>query len=59
MQRRPRALRFLLLVTALGMIVGCGGGGVEPNVPATLTPEQEQEILDQVEGASAQEQGQS
>ena len=58
MRRCPRALRHVILVAAFGMMAGCGGGGVEPNVPATLTAEQEQAILDQVEGTSSQEQGQ-
>jgi len=55
---RLRAFSPLLLaiVIVAGSCVGCGGG-VEPDVPATLTPEKEQEILEQVEGTASQEQG--
>jgi len=43
---------------AVFALVGCSGGA-EPDVPAELTPELEQEILDQVEGSAAEEEGQS
>ncbi len=51
-------LSLAFLVLAMPGFVGCGGG-VEPDVPATLTPEKEQEILDQVEGTAAGEAGKS
>lgn len=50
-------LTLSFLVLAMAGFVGCGGG--EPDVPATLTPEKEQEILDQVEGTAASEEGKS
>jgi len=46
------------LLIAMFCLLGCGGGA-EPDVPATLTPDQEQEILDQVEGAASEEEGKS
>lgn len=51
-------LAFIFLGLTVTGLVGCGGG-VEPDVPAKLTPEKEQEILDQVEGTSASEAGKS
>ncbi len=53
-------MRLFLLTTlmiATVTLIGCGGD--DSDVPATLTPEQEQEILDQVEGAAAEEEGKS
>ncbi len=58
MRRMLQIFYLVVVVITVGYTVGCGGGA-EPNVPASLTPEQEQEILDQVEGAAAQEQSQS
>ena len=52
-----RLFRLSTLMIAVAA-VGCGGGA-EPDVPATLTPQQEQEILDQVEGTAAEEEGKS
>ena len=49
---------YLFLILTVVCLLGCGGGA-EPDVPATLTPDQEQEILDQVEGAAAEEEGKS
>jgi len=53
-----RHLLFTILMFTLCGIMSCGGG-TEPDVPATLTPEQEQEILDHVEKAAAEEEGTS
>jgi len=53
-----RRLMLTTLMLAMSGFAGCGGS-VDPDVPATLTPEKEQEILNQVEGNAAQEAGQS
>jgi hypothetical protein len=42
-----------ILMIAMFSLIGCGGG--DSGVPGTLTPEEEKEILDQVEGAAAEE----
>lgn len=58
--RHPSMRHFLLAVVIIttSAFVGCGDGP-EPDVPARLTPEMEQEILDQVEGTAAGEEGKS
>ena len=46
---------YLAISTLLFGILGCGGA--QSDTPAQLTPEQEQEILDQVENAAQDEEG--
>ena len=51
---------FLLSLSIFLMfgLAGCGGDA-GPASPTTLTADEEQEILDQVEGAAAEEAGQT
>ena len=51
-----RSLMLFFAVTILFGLMGCSSG-TTPDQPATLTPEQEQEILRQVENTSQQEDG--
>lgn len=49
---------FVIGWSLLCAVPGCSGsGGSTTNVPASLTPEQEQAILQQVNQSSMQEQG--
>ena len=45
----------LLAASLLSTTLGCGDGGA--NVPPTLTPDQEEQILQEVQGAANSEQG--
>lgn len=53
-----RLFFITITIIALTSCLGCGLS-TGPAEPATLNPEQEQEILDQVEGAAAEEEGKS